>query len=81
MLPNRQLVPPLPQMAAPTLRSIDALGIAHVQRPEDLSQAIVRCGYGDEMNVVGHQAVGDNFHPVLLAILRQPAEVGLAVVV
>lgn len=66
-------------MSLPAPRTIDALGVAHVQWLEHPLQAIVVCGDGNQMNVVAHEAIGQYFNLELLAVLPQPGQICLPV--
>ncbi len=43
--------------------------MAHVKRPEDTLQSIFSLGDDHHMDVIGHQAVGQYFHAVLLGVV------------
>ena len=66
-------------MPVPPAFSIKSLGIAHVQGFEYGLQSFFCAWYSDEMDMVGHQAIGEYFQPVLLAIFLEPVEIGLSV--
>lgn len=47
----------MPEVSFPSLRTIDSLGVAHVQGLEHLLQPLLRYRHRDDVNVVGHQAI------------------------
>ena len=55
--------------------------MAHVQGFEGALEAVFLRRDRHQMNVVIHQAIGENVDPVLAAIRRQPAQVADAIVV
>lgn len=44
-----------------------------------LLQALFRCRYGHQVDGVGHEAVGEGIHLVLVSIGFEPTQVGLAI--
>lgn len=66
-------------MPLPTLRTVNALGITHVQRLEHLVQSIAGCGDSNQVNMVGHEAIGEYFNLEFLAIFMEPAQIRLTV--
>ena len=68
-------------MALPILRAVDALGIAHMQRLKNTLQAIAAGRNSNQMDVVGHEAIGKDFNIMPIAILSQPSQVRFTVFV
>ena len=67
-------------MAFPATRTIDSLGIAHVQRLEHPMQSINGGRNNHQMNMIGHQAIGEHIDTMLVSILPEPFEIGSAIV-
>ena len=64
----------MPQVAFPATRTIDSLGIAHVQRLEHPMQSINGGRNNHQMNMIGHQAIGEHIDTMLVSILPEPFE-------
>lgn len=71
----------LPKVAAPALAEVDAPGVAAVRLAEGAPQAVGLLGHQDQMDVVGHQAVGPGRDPGLGAGDCEEVEVSPVVVV
>jgi len=63
-------------MAFPASRAIDTLGVAHVQRLEDTLQPTGAGRDCNQVDVVGHQAVGEHVNVEEVAVLPQPGQIG-----
>ena len=61
------------------MRPIDMLGIAGVNRFQYVGQGCVHPRNGHEMNVIGHQTVGEYLRPLLLRVLLEEIEISLSV--
>ncbi len=61
---------------SPLRYSIETLGIAHVQGFDHELRALLSRRDGDELNVVGHQAIGENLNLVRLGVLLQLTQIG-----
>ena len=68
-------------MPRPTPRTVNALGISHMQWLEHPLQSVVGCGDSNQVNVVSHQAIGEYFNPEFLAIRLEPGQIRLAVII
>ena len=44
-------------------------------------QAVFGAWYRDKMNMVSHQAIGENLHTVFFTILFQPGEIGPSILI
>ncbi len=71
--------PLLPQRTAPPLALVDAPGVAAMRLAERRAEAIGMARYQDQVDVVGHQAIGPDLGRRLGAGLGQKPEVGLVV--
>ena len=71
----------LPQVPAAGMKAVDVLGVAEVRPPESLGQRLVQAGQDHQVDVVAHQAPGQDLQPIRAAFLGQHAEIGPAVVV
>ncbi len=72
-------IPPLPEMTTPGSQSIDALRMAHVQRPHYAFERVCRFRHHDQVNVIRHQAIGEHLESVQCGVFTQPAEIRLSV--
>ena len=70
----------MPQVAAPALAEVDHAGVAAVDLAHCQPQRFRRLGHGDEMHVVGHEAIGPDGHPTLFTPLRHELDVGSVVI-
>ena len=80
---NRYGVPrlqALPQVPSPTLAEVHTPRVASVCFSDAPSEAILRIGHGDQMDVVGHQAVGPDFDAASPAPLGHKSEIRPVVV-
>jgi len=70
----------LPQVAAPPVHLVDVLRVAEMRSADGLGQRgfVLRCA--DDMDVVGHQAVGVNGESEGLTLLAKDFEVGSPIV-
>ena len=59
--------------------SIEILGVAHVERVEGAGQGPLDPGDANDMDMVGHQAVGPNINAVANGILVEPVEISSVV--
>lgn len=71
----RREVSSLPEMALPFMGTVQALRVAQVQAPECKMQRVPGRRNQHQMNVIRHQAVGQNVDPVLGGVLAQPGQV------
>ena len=62
-------------MAAERSFAIEILGIAHVEGVEGAGQGILGPGDADEMDVVGHKAVGPDVYSVSRLVFPQPIDI------
>ena len=63
-------------MAVPVIRTVYALRVARVQGPERKLERLPRPRYEDQVNVIAHQAISEDFELVRLSVLVQQAQVG-----
>jgi hypothetical protein len=61
--------------------AIDPLGVAHVQWLQGAPQAVVARRHGDQVDVIGHEATGENRDGVRVAVGLQPFEIGAPIIV
>jgi hypothetical protein len=66
-------------MPLPTFFAVDPLSVAHMERFQHPLQAIVGCRYNYKMDMVGHEAVSENFNSVLIAVLFKPQQIRFAI--
>jgi hypothetical protein len=62
-------------MSPPPLTKIDLPRVTPVRFPDGSPQSIGRLRDGDQVDVVGHQAISPNLHPVLPAPLTHQLQV------
>ena len=72
---------PLPQMPADCLRPVHVLRIAQIERFHDQRERIGACRNADKVDVVGHEAIGQYFEPMLDRVLQEQLQISPAVVV
>ncbi len=63
------------------MRPIDALGVAHVQWFQYKVQSIICSRNNYQVNMVGHEAIGEHFNLVFVAVLFEPRQVRSAVLI
>ena len=63
------------------MKAVDRLGVPEVGPAEALGQRLLAGRDGDQVDVVAHQAVGEDVQAVDSAFLDEQAEVELAVVI
>jgi hypothetical protein len=68
-------------MAAAPVEAVDILRVAKVGPADGLGQRLLLVGNRHQMNVVGHQAVGEDLQAVLLGLLLQKLQVHPPVVI
>ena len=73
--------PVLPKVPAPTMQTIDVLRIPIVRASQGLGQSRLRCRRGDQVDVIGHQAIAVHSQPVPLPLFLKQTEVRDSVVV
>ena len=61
--------------------AVEALGVAHVQWLQGALQAVIGCGYGDQVDMIGHQAIGQYFNLVLFGVVFQPRQIHQAIII
>ena len=71
----------LPEVSAGAVQAVEALGVDAVGTSEGLGERVGALGDGDEMNVIGQQAVAEQGDAVDGALAAQGVEVEAAVVV
>ena len=62
--------PALPEMAGPAVAAVDGLGVAHVKGFESALKAVFSRRNRYKMDMIVHQAVGEDIDPVFPAIGR-----------
>lgn len=77
----RRKKPPLPEVPLPTPRTVNPLGVTHMQRLEYPVQSVIGCRNGNQVNMVGHEAIGEYFNLKFLAIFMEPSEIRLTIFV
>jgi len=73
--------PPLPQVAAASVEPVDVLRVAQVRSPDGLGQGLVPVRDGHQVQVVGHQAVGDQLQAEPPGVLAQPPQIDPPIVI
>ena len=68
-------------MPFPASRTIDALGVAHMQGFQHALQPIIGGRDNNQVYVVGHEAVCEHFNLVFVAVLSEPHQISLAIFV
>ena len=71
----------LPEMAAPAVKAIDVASVVQVRSPHSLGQRLRLPGRGDQMHVVGHQAIAVDGQAELLGLLSQYVKIVDAVLI
>ncbi len=71
----------LPQMAGHAHPGIDVAGIVAVHVAEGAAETFLIARHGDDVNVVGHQAVGPDLDPCPSCRIRQQVEVQFVVAI
>jgi len=71
----------LPQVSCAAMQLVYALREDEVRAPDGEVKRIVTRGNGNEVNVVGHQAIAEDAHVMLAALRPQNVEIGNAVIV
>jgi hypothetical protein len=56
-------------MAFPAATAVDALRIAHVQRFKRPLQTVLGHWHCDQVDVIGHQAIGQNLNRIFAGLL------------
>ena len=65
----------MPKVAASPDSPVDQLGIARLRCGQGPRQRVLVVGKGDEMDMVGHQAIGPDFQTILFGIFSQPGKI------
>jgi len=68
-------------MPLPASFPVDPLGVAHVQRLEHLLQTIVGCRDGNQVNVIGHNAISKDFNLTFIAVLPEPRQINFTILI
>lgn len=71
----------LPEMAAAAVQPVDVLAIEPVSAADDSGQRMGLAGNDHEVDVIGHQAVGQDSQPMPRRLLGQQIEIGPSVVI
>ncbi len=71
----------MPNVPFLIMRPIDALSIAHVKRLEHPLQSIVGCRNGNQVNMIGHEAIRKHFNLAFIAIFLEPQQICFAIFV
>jgi hypothetical protein len=66
---------------APPFAKIDAARVTPMSFADDLAQGVFRGRHGNQMNVVGHEAIASNLNPPLTAPSRHQLQLRLIIVV
>ncbi len=61
------------------MAAVDGLGVAHVKGFERALKAVFPRRNRDKMDMIVHQAVGEDIDPVFPAVARQPSQVSVAI--
>ena len=68
-------------MSFPIALPVKTLCITHVQWLKRLLQAIIGGGHGNQVNMVGHQTIGQYFNLMLVGVFLQPRQINEAILV
>lgn len=68
-------------MAVQASLAVESLGIAHVERLENGLEPCFGPGNRHQMDVITHQAVGEDRHIVLIAVVLEPRQIGFPIVI
>jgi len=66
-------------MTFPGAFPVDSLGIPHVQGLQCAMQSVIRIRGHHQVNVIGHQAIGQNVNVIPLTVFLQPLQIGLSI--
>lgn len=67
------------RVARTAVTAVDALRLAHVQRFKRPFQTALGPRHCDQMDVIGHQAKGQNLNVIFAAVLTQPIQIGMTI--
>jgi hypothetical protein len=81
LIEHAQCGPALPEMTTPPFAKVDHARVTAMDLSDRLSQSIARLGHGDQMDMIGHQAVRQNLDLDGAATLCKKADVALIVLV
>jgi hypothetical protein len=70
----------LPQMPAPAVHTVNVLGIKKMGPTNSLSKSHVISGDGDDMNMIGHQAIAQHVQAEPLGLFLEQFEVNRSVI-
>ena len=70
----------LPQVTAPSVQPIDRLRVTIMRTTHGTGKRIIIPGGGEEMDVIGHQAVAVNVQAVFPRLLKQDAKVEMTII-
>lgn len=76
IIENERGETPLPQVPAPLLAEVDASRVASMGLANGPAQSILRGRNGDEVDVIGHEAVGPDLNPAFAAPLGHQLQIG-----
>jgi hypothetical protein len=62
-------------MPFPLFRAIQALGVSHMQWPEHLLQCVLGSWNSDDVDMVAHEAIGEDGHFVPCAVFAEPSQI------
>jgi len=66
-------------VSGPAALSVDETGIATVAKSDRFSEGVVKHGDCDEVDVIGHQAVRDDFEGVTVGVITEEGAVHVTV--
>jgi hypothetical protein len=73
--------PPLPEMPAAPVHTIDILRVAKGRPADGSRQRFLLVRYRDKMNVIGHKTICKNLQFILIALLFKQLKKDIAVVI
>lgn len=68
-------------MPFPAPCTVDALGVAHMLRFQHTLQSVIGGWNGNQMDVIGHQAIGEYFNTEFLAVFLEPGQLRLTILI
>jgi len=80
-MPLLGIEPSLPKVAAPAMEAVDILRIAKVRSADGPGQRILLVRDSDDMDMIAHQAIADQFQRVFVRLFFQQLQINPAIII
>ena len=81
LIQRTRIETPLPKVAAAPMKAIDILRISKVSSAYGLGKRVLGPRYPDNLNVIGHETITDDFQAVLAGLLGEQLQIHAPIII